>query len=104
LQRLRRGIYRIARFPPTENEDLIVIWLWSRRDGVFSHDTALSLHQLSDALPTRYHITVPTASPPRRARSRPRNVVHRSRARWTRSGELGSLGAGVGVISARDPR
>jgi predicted transcriptional regulator of viral defense system len=33
--------------------------LWSNREGVFSHETALSLHQLSDALPARIHLTLP---------------------------------------------
>jgi predicted transcriptional regulator of viral defense system len=39
--------------------------LWSRNEGVFSHETALFLHNLSDALPIRAHITLPAGWKPR---------------------------------------
>jgi predicted transcriptional regulator of viral defense system len=69
-------VYRLTRFPAAENEDLVVLWLWSGGEGVFSHETALSLHQLSDALPFRYHLTVPMAWRARRRRTPlPRNLV-----------------------------
>lgn len=57
---VRRGIYRLVYFPIMENEEFVVLWLWSNRAGVLSHDTALSLHGLSDILPTRAHLTLPT--------------------------------------------
>ncbi|HTP27352.1 MAG TPA: hypothetical protein VMK12_17080, partial [Anaeromyxobacteraceae bacterium] len=41
--------------------------------GVFSHETALSLHGLSDALPARVHLTVPSDWRRRRLRV-PRGV------------------------------
>lgn len=59
-----RGIYRLARFPRSD-EDQFALWsLWSRgRDdrpvGVYSHQTALSLHELSDVMPGKLHMTVP---------------------------------------------
>lgn len=64
--RERRGIYRLSRFPPAERPDLMLWWLWSRnRDdvpqGVYSHETALSLYDLSDINPARLHMTVPRA-------------------------------------------
>jgi len=62
LERPMRGIYRIARFPPSEHEDLVVLWLWSDQDAVFSHETAMSLHELSDALPARIHLTLPSST------------------------------------------
>ena len=62
LERPMRGIYRIARFPPSDHEDLVVLWLWSGQQAVFSHETALSLHELSDALPARIHLTMPTST------------------------------------------
>lgn len=68
LERPLRGIYRLARYPPSEHEDLAVIWLWSRREGVFSHETALALHELSDAMPAVRHLTVPTSWSGRRLR------------------------------------
>lgn len=62
LGRPLRGIYRISRFPPSELEDLVVLWLWSAQEAVFSHETAMQLHELSDALPARVHMTMPTAT------------------------------------------
>jgi predicted transcriptional regulator of viral defense system len=59
LERTRRGIYRVAHFPTVENDELMELWLWSERLGVFSHETALVLHELSDAMPSRAHMTVP---------------------------------------------
>lgn len=59
LVRTRRGIYRLADFPMSDDEDLVELWLWSHEQGVFSHETALSLHELSDAMPARIHMTVP---------------------------------------------
>lgn len=61
IERVQRALYRIVDFPPGEHEGLVAIWLWSRTEGVFSHETALFLHNLSDALPIRAHVTVPTA-------------------------------------------
>lgn len=59
-----RGIYRLALFPTADRPDLILWWLWSRgRDdrpaGVFSHRTALSLHDLTDVNPAKIDLTVP---------------------------------------------
>ncbi len=61
IERVQRALYRIVDFPPGEHEDLMAIWLWSRTEGVFSHETALFLHDLSDALPIRAHITLPSS-------------------------------------------
>lgn len=55
----RRGVYRLVHFPHVEHEELASVWLWSERAGVFSHQTALALHGLSDALPARAHLTLP---------------------------------------------
>jgi len=60
-----RGIYRLALFPLTEHPDLVKWALWSKNrnaetEGVYSHQTALSLYELSDVNPARLHMTVPT--------------------------------------------
>jgi predicted transcriptional regulator of viral defense system len=68
LQRARRGIYRLTHYPTGEQEDLIVLWLWTEQQGVFSHETALVLQDLSDALPAVYHLTLPVAWSRRRLR------------------------------------
>jgi len=64
--REHRGIYRLALFPEPERSDLILWWLWSRDrsdrpSGVYSHQTALSLHELSDVNPSRLDMTVPAS-------------------------------------------
>lgn len=66
LQRAMRGIYRIGSHPPGEHEELVVLWLWSDRRAVFSHETALQLHDLSDALPAYIHLTLPAETSRRR--------------------------------------
>ena len=58
-RRIRRGIYRLVHFPPGEHDELVALWLWSEEGGVFSHQTALNLHGLSDVLPSRIHLTLP---------------------------------------------
>jgi len=52
-------LFRLLQFPADDHEDLIILWLLTNKAAVISHDTALALHQLSDILPTRRHITVP---------------------------------------------
>jgi hypothetical protein len=63
LERVQRGIYRLARFPESgrEQEDLVIPWLWSQAAGVISHETALRIHGLSDTLPSHVHLTLPAA-------------------------------------------
>lgn len=57
--RVRRGTYRLVHFPAGEHEELVTAWLWSERAGVISHQTALALQGLSDALPAHVHLTLP---------------------------------------------
>jgi predicted transcriptional regulator of viral defense system len=75
-RRVRRGIYRLVHFPANEHEDLTVVWLWSERHGVFSHQTALGLHGLSDVLPSKIHLSVPEEWRTRRLRLPPGVVLH----------------------------
>ena len=47
-----------------ERPDLMLWYLWSRGgddipQGVYRHETSLSLHELSDANPSQLHMTVP---------------------------------------------
>jgi predicted transcriptional regulator of viral defense system len=62
--REHRGIYRLASFPQGERPDLMLWSLWSRNrgeaaQGIYSHQTALSLHDLPDVMPAKLHMTVP---------------------------------------------
>jgi len=66
IARVRRGIYRIVHFPPGEIDTHVIVWLWSNEQGVFSHETALMFHNLSDALPSKIHLTLPLAWKDRR--------------------------------------
>ena len=80
--RVERGIYRLARFPQSAEEQLVIYALWSRnrlgdQEGVYSHQTALSIHELSDVNPSKLHLTVPTAFR-RRARVPKILVLHRA--------------------------
>jgi predicted transcriptional regulator of viral defense system len=68
MTRVQRGIYRLVHFPAGEHEDLVAAWLWSAREGVLSHATALALHGLSDVLPSRIHLTLPSEWKARRFR------------------------------------
>jgi predicted transcriptional regulator of viral defense system len=66
--RVHRGIYRLVHFPAGEHEELVTAWLWSERAGVISHQTALALHGLSDAMPAHLHLTLPSVWRRRRFR------------------------------------
>jgi predicted transcriptional regulator of viral defense system len=62
--REERGIYRISQFPESDDADLILWALWSRdrkgkTQGVYSHQTALRIHELTDQNPSKLHMTVP---------------------------------------------
>ena len=74
--RLRRGIYRLVHFPAGDHEELVAVWLWSESAGVVSHQTALALHGLSDALPAQVHLTLPAAWGRRRFRVPADVVLH----------------------------
>jgi len=59
-----RGIYRLGQYPDSAEGQYVLWTLWScnRKEipqGVFSHQTALSMHDLSDVMPAKLHMTVP---------------------------------------------
>ncbi len=68
VTRPQRGIYRLVHFPAGEHEELTLAWLWSERQGVISHQTALSVLELSDVMPPKVHLTVPLSWATRRLR------------------------------------
>jgi predicted transcriptional regulator of viral defense system len=90
-ERVWRGIYRLRHYPFAEDGDKVAWYLWSRgRDekpqGVYSHETALSLFDLGDFNPADFHMIVPTTF--RRNGAIPKGIVlHRRRlkpAEYTR--------------------
>jgi hypothetical protein len=61
-----RGIYRLTNFPRGPHEQYVLWSLWSRNrkgeaQGVYSGQTALSIHELSDLMPAKLHMSVPKA-------------------------------------------
>lgn len=66
-QKIQRRIYRFPEFPELrypQRDDLVILTLLSHdRHGqpqaVASHETALAIHEISDANPARIHLTVP---------------------------------------------
>ena len=64
FERVEHGLYRLPTVPHAEHDDLIRLTLWSRNQqdepqAVVSHETALGIHELTDLLPDRIHLTVP---------------------------------------------
>jgi predicted transcriptional regulator of viral defense system len=64
LERVARGLYRLAEVAPSEHDQLIRLTLLTRGQGdrlqaTVSHASALALHELSDVLPRKVHLTVP---------------------------------------------
>ena len=59
-----RGIYRLRNFPYSPDSQFSLWSLWScnkkgQVQGVYSHETALQIYNLSDLSPSKLHITVP---------------------------------------------
>lgn len=76
-----RGVFRLAQFPNSPDEDYVRWSLWSRdRSGqpqaVISHESALSIHALSDIMPSKIYFTVP---PGFRKKTPEGCVIHRGK-------------------------
>lgn len=57
--RVDRGLFRLPGWPSHPDDSYVRWWLWSGGRGVVSHESALAVHDLSDANPVRVHLTVP---------------------------------------------
>ena len=91
FRRVRYGIYRLVHFPASPQEPLMVLWLWTECAGVFSHETALTAHDLAQLLPSRTHITLPTSWRPRRLRVPDGVQLHYADLPETATQRLGGL-------------
>ena len=68
VERVRRGVYRINRFPENAMGQYMEAILWPQGvQGVISHESALGLYDMSDVNPTSVHITLPRAHRVRRS-------------------------------------
>lgn len=57
--RVDRGLFRLPEWPSAADDSYARWSVWSKGRGVVSHDSALVVHDLSDASPARIHLTVP---------------------------------------------
>lgn len=57
--RARRGLYRLRDFPASQREHLVAEWLNTGLpiDAVLSHESAAELHDLTDLIPSKVHMT-----------------------------------------------
>jgi hypothetical protein len=65
IERLSRGVYRLARYPVSPFGQYMEASLWPqvRRPemrGTISHESALAMYGLSDVSPSKMHITLPS--------------------------------------------
>jgi predicted transcriptional regulator of viral defense system len=62
VERVSRGVYRLQRFPSGPLAEYMEAALWPvGAVGVISHESALALYGVSDANPSRIHLTLPTS-------------------------------------------
>jgi predicted transcriptional regulator of viral defense system len=71
LERMTRGVYRIAHYPTDRLAQYREAVLWAKASQgpehiALSHETALLLYGISDANPSRVNLTVPTSARLRR--------------------------------------
>lgn len=64
IERVTRGVYRLARFPVSPVGQYMEASLWPQvrrpdAHGVISHESALALYGLSNTSPNKIHITLP---------------------------------------------
>ena len=82
LERVARGVYRLSLFPASSSKysDYHEVIAWARAGhgppAVISHESALALHGISDALPAKFHITIPKKSRFQRRAIPAKIVVH----------------------------
>lgn len=62
--KIYRGVYRLLFYPECADEQLACMSVWShdkesRPRAIVSHETALALHDISDAMPSKVHMSVP---------------------------------------------
>lgn len=75
FERVRRGLYRVRGFPTSQHDDIREKWMAVGMDkAVLSHESALTLLELSDHIPDKVHLLVPRRH--RGLRRPPGVVIH----------------------------
>jgi predicted transcriptional regulator of viral defense system len=73
LEHPRRGLYRLADYPASSEDELRANWLSVGADrAVISHESALQLLDLADVMPNRVHLLVPRKD---RGKKKPQRVT-----------------------------
>lgn len=83
--RVARGLYRLRDYPSSPREELIAAWLRLAPEATISHESALELLDLSDAIPGSIHLTVPRA---RRKLARQPGVTTHTTTRPLEAGDV----------------
>lgn len=82
LERVSRGVYRVVHLNPGPLSSYREAILWARSHNgppaALSHESALVIFGLTDANPSKIHVTTPQGARLRRARP-PRIVIHQAR-------------------------
>jgi len=82
LERISRGVYRVAHLNPGPLSSYREAILWAKSHSgppaALSHETALAIFGLTDANPSKIHLTTPQEARLRRARPQ-RIVIHQAR-------------------------
>ena len=83
FMRVRRGLYRLARFPGSQHEEIVAAWLaLDPKKAAVSHESALQIFDLADVVPTTIHLTAPRS---KRSRKPPPGVkIHTVKEALTR--------------------
>ena len=81
LERVSRGVYRIAHYPTDRFAQYREAVLWAQASHgpsavALSHETALLLYGISDVNPARVHLTVPVSARLRRERPKWIKIHH----------------------------
>lgn len=58
-EQVDRALFRLPEWPVELEEQYVRWFLWSKERAVVSHDTALSIYDMSDVNPAKIHLTVP---------------------------------------------
>ena len=75
FERVQRGLYHVTGFPSSQYDDIREKWMAVGMDkAVLSHESALSMLELSDNVPDKVHLLVPRRS--RGLRRPPGVVIH----------------------------
>lgn len=66
FQRIENGVYRLRQFPVNSLEEYFIALLKAGEKAVISHESALVVYDLSDAMPGVIHVTIPKTRSRRR--------------------------------------